>query len=1213
MPDIIVCPIDNKYNMCYIAKKTWRNSLNFALSQNPSEDYPSQIKRIRAELGFTQQSLAERLGVSFATVNRWENGQTKPSQLSWNQFLKMVDEIQVREPKERILSPYDQPVLDFTSDPDAILALAEGERLSFGHIANPVFATEIAYIDPLPHQRIAVYDNMLRQNRLRFLLADDAGAGKTIMAGLYMREMLSRRLIKRILIAPPAGLVGNWYRELTTLFNLEFKIIRGTDAGEANPFLGDKGDRVIVSIDTLAGPKVFARLKEPSVQPYDLVLFDEAHKLSANRRPDLRIDKTDRYCLAEALAGVAGLDDRWKLSWRAHHLLLLSATPHMGKEYPYYALWRLLEPEMLSTMDAFDQYPMEHRHHHFIRRTKEEMVRLDGTPLYPKRISDTLGYDLSQGEISEQTLYDETTEYLRHLYNRAKLLNREAARLAMSVFQRRLASSTYALMRSFERRIEKLGNIINDIQSGEISLEQLYTLQRRISETLDVLDAKTADDENQLEDKEENEVAEEKLLQGVVAASLGDLLTERDEVKQLRSLAQKVYDAGIESKFEKLQEVIKDQKYAQEKLIIFSEHRDTVDFLVRKLEGMGYTGQVAQIHGGMYYTEREEQVERFRKPASEGGARFLVCTDAAGEGINLQFCWIMINYDIPWNPARLEQRMGRIHRYGQKHDPVIIINLVAPSTREGHVLKILLDKLEKIRNQLKSDKVFDSIGRVFLGLSIKEYMEKALLDGADAVAQEMEGLLTKEQVKAIEEKERRIYGGGGDVAKELPRLRQEMDRDVYFKLLPGYVRHFLEMAAPQVGIKIDGDLSGFFKLNPSTAGSIDPLLVAFEAYPNQQREKLSIERPEVIRASVWFHPGEPVFERFRELVRQKLEPLGLQGAVFIDPTTEKPYLFHLALVEVVRQADPEFTELAREETIETKLVGVKQYEGVDVTTWPVEHLLLLKGGRGLPRSSQRLALAAGEMKDQAKAYLAERVARMMAVEHRRRMIETIPERESFLRRGYNFQEAELAAARAAQSQKARDGNKRAMIDLNEIKEQQRQLAARREAALAVLRREPELIMPGKVTFLAHAIIVPSTSKDDRKRHDVEVEKIAMRIARAFEEAAGAVVRDVHTPDLARSAGLPENPGFDLLSIRSGGEKMSIEVKGRASTGDVEVTANEWAKACNMRDQYWLYAVYDCATPQPRLARVQDPFGALLARAKGGVLIGAKQILEASEA
>lgn len=1179
------------------------------------DDYPTQIKRLRGRLGLTQVALAEKLGVSFPTVNRWENGKSRPSQLSWNQILELAgEEEEVNEVAEPEPPPYTEtpPKLDFTAKPDLVRALAEGERLSFGHLFNPTFATESSNIDPLPHQRLAVYDHMLKQARLRFLLADDAGAGKTIMTGLYIREMVSRRLLKRVLIVPPAGLVGNWQSELSTLFSLRFEVVSGSDARNDNPFMGPDSHRLIVSIDTLRGPRMLGRLGEEEIEPYDLVVFDEAHKLSCNRGNDFRIRKTDRYKLAEAIAGVQTSEEAWQLPWHAHHLLLLTATPHMGKDYPYYALWRLLEPEVLSTVEAFDAFPGDQRRNYFIRRTKEEMVTLDGEPLYPKRFSDTLGYELSQGEVSEQALYDQTTEYLRHVYNRAKLLNQSAARLAMAVFQRRLASSTYALLCSFERRIKKLANTISDVQDGKITIEQLLTLQRRMKEDDDVFESKTADDESSEEGREENEAAEENLLQGVIAASLGDLIAEKEQVEDLRDLARKVYEAGLESKFEKLREVIVDSKFVNEKLIVFTEHRDTLDFLVRRLGGMGYTGQIAQIHGGMHYTERQDQVDRFRQNHDEGGARFLICTDAAGEGINLQFCWIMINYDVPWNPARLEQRMGRIHRYGQAHDPVIILNLVAPTTREGRVLKTLLDKLEKIRKQLKSDKVFDSIGRIFSDVSIKQYMEMAIVEGPERVAEELEGKLTKEQVVAIADQERRLFGAGGDVAQELPRLRESIEQESYLRLLPGYMRSFMQAAAPLVGIEIDGDPGGRFSFLPARKGAVDPLLSALESYPPRQRKQLSATRPADRKSCIWVHPGEPVFEGFREIVREKLGKDALSGAVFVDPTARKPYLFHMARLTVIRQADPEMAELGQEEAIECRLVGVRQPEGAEIALCPVEHLILLKGGKGLPSEAQRLAVVAEKQKEQAYAYLAERVGRSMAVERRSVLLDSLPEREGFIKRGFDFQEAELATARSKMSQKARKGGKGAVADLNRVREQQRELSSRRDRALAVLRREPELIIPGQVDFIAHALVVPSSDPIDLEQMDQNIEEIAMQLTWAYEESFGAVVKDVHTPQLALKAGLGPHPGFDLLSVRPEGEKRCIEVKGRAGWGPVELSSNEWSKACNKKEDYWLYAVFNCATPKPRLERVQDPFQKLLVKARGGVLISPNEVVKSAE-
>src|SRR6056297_617118 len=690
------------------------------------DDIPSEVKRIRSRLGLTQTQFAQRLSVSFPTVSRWENGHAKPSQMAWDRLQKLLGDDEPAEPTGHLVANASKT--DFTADPASVRAVVEGERLSFGHLSNPAFATEISSIDPLPHQRIAVYDHMLRHPRLRFLLADDAGAGKTIMTGLYVREMLARRLLRRILIVPPAGLVGNWQSEMQKLFNLPFDVVTGPDARSENPFTGPGSDRIIVSVDTLAGGRMFARLQDPAVDAYDSGVTGEAHKSAVNRTTDLRVRKTGRYELAESLAGVRGIAPEWQLSWTPHHLLLLTATPHQGKDYPYYGLWRLLDPDVLSTPEAFEQYPDSKRRNHFIRRTKEEMVLLSGEPLYPKRISNTIGNPLQQGPVSEQSLYRDTTEYMRFVYNRAKLLNRSAARLAMSVMQRRMASSTYALMRSFQRRIERLDELIEKVQTDDLSPEQLNNLQRRIHDE-DVFDTKTGDEERIIGDQEESEVAEGRLLRGVIATSLAELYNERETVLSLLQQARQIYASGGESKFEKLQEVLVDKKFSGEKFIIFTEHRDTLEYLVTRLGGLGHTGRIAQIHGGMDYKARHDAVEHFRHDHVDGdGAKFMVCTDAAAEGINLQFCWIMVNFDVPWNPARLEQRMGRIHRYGQKHDPVYIINLVSLDTREGKVIETLLKKLELIRDRLGSDKVFDSIGRLFENVSLSNYMERAVTE-----------------------------------------------------------------------------------------------------------------------------------------------------------------------------------------------------------------------------------------------------------------------------------------------------------------------------------------------------------------------------------------------------------------------------------------------------------------------------------------------------
>ena len=1184
-------------------------------------DYAARIKSMRGRLGLTQTQLAELMGVSFASVNRWENGQSRPSRLAWRQLTRaevlgiegLRKDYALSGLKESRAS-YDltetEAAMDFSADPKAVRVVAEGERLGYAHLFNPAFATETSLIDPLPHQRLAVYEHMLPQPRLRFLLADDAGAGKTIMAGLYIREMLSRRLLRRVLIVPPAGLVGNWEAELRTLFGLSCRIISGADAAGANPFTEPDADLAIVSVDTLAGKRLLGCLREPDVAPYDLVIFDEAHKLAANREPDFRVRKTDRYRLAEALSGCA-TDADWQLPWSSRHLLLLTATPHMGKDFPYYCLWRLLEPEVLPTYDAFLAYPPPERRRHFIRRTKEEMVRFDGSPIYPERISDTLSYDLHQGTVSEQTLYDETTRYIRTFYNRARILNRAAARFAMSIFQRRLASSTYALMRSFERRLGKLEGLIADIQSGRLSIDELNARQRRYESIAEAWEQRTADEEQSDAGQEESELDEQTLLGGVVAVSLAELEAERQQVASLLNLARQVYVTGHEAKFERLREIITDPRYRDEKLIIFTEHRDTLDFLVRRLEAMGYTGRLALIHGGMDYREREEQRQLFRLPADDGGATYLVATDAAGEGINLQFCWRMVNYDIPWNPARLEQRLGRIHRYGQKHDKVVLVNLVAKNTREGKVLKTLLEKLERIRKELGSDKVFDVVGRLFEGVSLRQYMEQALSDEGEAEAvRRIEGTLTPEQVQALAERERHLYGDGGEVRSQLGPLAEQAERDSLRRLLPGYVQRFIAKAAPLVGIGIAGDPDTVFSLMSLKPGALDPLWPALEAYSSHRRSRLTVRKPDNGEDFVFLHPGEPLFDRFRAYVCSRLAADARRGAVFLDPYASRPYLFHLALVSAVRLADSGLEQLAREETLEYRLVGLRQEEG-QVEPCPVEQLLLLRDGQAPSPEAHDLAARAELLLEVASACALERVARPLAEGHSAALVESLPEREEFLGLGYDYQEAELAATRARLGEKVRAGDARARGELDLVKERQRRLADRRAQAILALRREPELIAPGEVAFLAHALVLPTEDARDRRRQDEEIEATAVRVAWAYEEAAGASVRDVSKPVLARGAGLTECPGFDLLSRRSD-EERAVEVKGRVAVGDIELTENEWAQACTLRHRYWLYVVYDCASLNPRLLRVQDPFTKLLVRARGGVIVDEAQVFAAAD-
>ena len=638
---------------------------------------------------------------------------------------------------------------------------------------------------------------------------------------------------------------------------------------------------------------------------------------------------------------------------------------------------------------------------------------------------------------------------------------------------------------------------------------------------------------------------------------------------------------------------------------MFTEHRDTAEFLVRRLEGLGFTGRVARIHGGLPYQERERQVEFFRQATTEGGASYLVATDAAGEGINLQFCWLMVNYDIPWNPARLEQRMGRIHRYGQKHDPVVIVNVVAGSTREGRVLKTLLEKLEVMRRQLQSDKVFDVVGRLFEGVSMKEYLEQAVTGDADVVVRRLEGYLTEEQVQALEQRERVLYGEGGDVRRRLAHLKEDAQQENYRRLLPGYVRRFVERTAPLLDLRIEGDPESTFALVSNRPGAADPLLSALEKYSERARERLTVYKPRNRENAVWMHPGEPVFDGLSAAVRGRFGGNGLRGAVFMDPYATEPYLFHIARASVEGHGhtnrEPDLFDgpgngQAGPKPIESRLVGLRQTRDGAVAECPVEHLLLLRGVQDYAPSQVPLATLARGMIRSADEFAREEVVERLAQSHRQRRIDELPARMEFVNRGFDYQAAELAAARARLAEKVRTGDPGAKAELSKIKERQRSLTAFRSRILAEMETEPEHIQAGDLEFLVHALVIPVQDFEAAERYDADVEAIAMDVATAYEERFEAKVEDVSRPDLARRAGLSDWPGFDLRSRRPG-EERAIEVKGRARSGNVDVSENEWAKACNLRDDYWLYVVFDCATPHPRLVRVQDPFAKLLVKSR----------------
>src|SRR5262252_2606393 len=562
--------------------------------------------------------------------------------------------------------------------------------LGIGYEFDPYFGLSISRVDSLPHQLEAVYDHLLTLARVRFLLADDAGAGKTIMAGLLIRELKLRSLVERILIVCPANLTFQWQRELRDKFDETFLVLKGTDIRDqfgVNQWLEHK--QVLTSLDLAKRDEILPGLHQVH---WDLAIVDEAHRLSWT--PPAR--KTARYALGELLRE------------SADHLLLLTATPHKGDPTHFSLFLQLLDRDAYADVRSIRQAMEQGQAPCYLRRTKEAMVYFperqpDGTwvarKIFTRRIPHTVEFQIDGAEFA---LYQDITRFVKRQSAMAAAQGDDprarAVGFLMALYQRRLASSTYAVRQSLENRARRLVD----------GLQRAQALARQAPPTLP--------DPEEIEEMEEGERDRlERILEAITLA--GNAEQVREESAELRRLAQQarqVEAAGTEAKLARLKELLHTEGFfdrPEQRLLLFTEFKDTLDYLVECLTAWGF--RVGTIHGGMRPGSRDEPGTRLftEQQFREGGIQVLVATEAAGEGINLQCCHILFNYDIPWNPNRLEQRMGRIHRYGQPRD-CLIFNFVATNTIEGRVLQRLLAKLQEIRDALDDDAVFNVVGEV---------------------------------------------------------------------------------------------------------------------------------------------------------------------------------------------------------------------------------------------------------------------------------------------------------------------------------------------------------------------------------------------------------------------------------------------------------------------------------------------------------------------
>lgn len=1149
------------------------------------------IKDARTKLHMTQEEFAESLGVTFASVNRWENGKAKPhrSRIKAIQSL-LADQKPHGSPlielADEAASDFG-PRIDFSGLPDAVQLAIDAVRLQNGHLYNKTFGLELSRVVPLPHQRIAVYENLLPLNTIRFLLADDAGAGKTIMAGLLILELLKRGRIKSALIVCPAGLTWNWRRELKHFFDLNFKILTGKDFESENPLTSDDG-LYIISVDTAATTRIRNLIGDEPGLMVDLVIFDEAHKLSWT---DEKRKKTRRYLLGEIL------------SRRSRHLLLLTATPHMGKPFPYFALWRLLDPNVFSTPQALEEFPEEKRQQFFLRRLKEEMVDYQGRPLYKPRLCQTVSHPLSA---SEREFYDSVSEYLKWSFENNRKLNKNAAAMVVAVLQRRLASSTFSLVESLRRRKDRIATA-----EDEPAMSQ--------AQFLDPFEEGAADDsEPTVDGRESIEDAENELLESLISADSTHRVRELAYLDAVLELGEAILSQQDESKFSKLRELIESAQFQNEQILIFTEHRDTLDYLRNRFEELGYTGQVAAIHGGMPVEEREYQRIFFMPPSVRkeqglshdrpGHARIMLATDAAGEGINLQFAWLMVNYDIPFNPARLEQRMGRLHRFGLKHAEVRIFNLVADGTREGRVLEILLHKLNDAREALSSDKVFDVVGQQLSAVSLKDLLLDALLDGTgDRSAKKVESIMATTNLRRQVEAVRKKASSYGDVGRRLGELNAERETERLNQMLPAFIGRFFEKAAPQMGIDIQGDL--YEKATFSIPDRKDRWLrrayeVADQPLPAAISLRPDFQISEAGNGTVSFlRPGEVMFDALCQEVKQRFTKDARRGSVFRDPQAESPYYIAVYTCQVVEPRN-EFSVHKGRSGYDYRLFALQWDESGKFKPVAVNRLLALEGAPELISQAGKLIVSPASHAEAADGQARSYADTYFLQELRQRMKLESVERLRDLARGFDFQMSQLAEQRRELSRKLRDGDMSVQKRLQEVKEKQAALSEERSKAMLREEHLPEMLEVGDLQRLAIALVVPDPSKEAREAFDRDIEAMAVRIATNYEvDHYSAKVFDVSNPRLGK--------GYDLESHRANGEKVAIEVKGRSGRGTVHMTENEWPTAANVREKYYLYCVFNCAS-SPELFRVQDPFGKLLVKSQHSFTITPGQIIREAE-
>jgi len=1088
----------------------------------------------------------------------------------------------------------------FDGDGALLRLVSEAHRIRLAHLFDPLLAVHTSLVEPLPHQITAVYGEMLTRQPLRFLLADDPGAGKTIMAGLFIRELLIRGDLQRCLIVCPGSLVVQWQDELFQKFHLPFEILtndRIEAARTGNAFA--EMPLVIVRLDKLSrNEDLQAKLKQTD---WDLVVVDEAHKLSASFFGG-EIKETKRYKLGKLLSTLT------------RHFLLMTATPHNGKEEDFQLFLALLDGDRFEgrfrdgvhTCDTSD----------LMRRlVKEDLLKFDGKPLFPERRAHTVQYLLSD---LEAVLYKQVTDYVREEFNRAEALNqgrRGTVGFALTILQRRLASSPEAIYQSLRRRRERLEKRLGEEREPQRHRgheeESLWSLCLRGELEEEDLTA------------EEWEFAEEAVVDLATASqTIAELQAEIERLRELEGLALRVRRSGRDRKWEELSRVIQDifspQRHkghkeeeplwslclggSSQKLVIFTEHRDTLNYLANQITTLlGRSEVVVTIHGGMGREERKRAEEAFKQDVT---VQVLIATDAAGEGINLQRAHLMVNYDLPWNPNRLEQRFGRIHRIGQT-EVCHLWNLVAEGTREGDVYLSLLKKLE-IEQKALGGKVFDVLGKAIAGQELRELLIEAIRygDRPDVKArldQVVNDRLDQSRLRELLE-ERALARDSMDTTK-VQQIRQEMERAEARKLQPHFIAAFFLEAFQRLGGTIRQREAKRYEIThvPAVIRQGDRGEPILRRYERICFEKSLITIPSKPPAE-FICPGHPLLDAVLDLTLEQHRELLRQGAILVDEDDPGEAVRALVYLEHSIQ-DGSIGRGGRRRVVSRRMQYVEVmepqrhegHEGYEVRNagyapyldyrplTPDEQALLADPLCSMPSGqASPMCLRGSNLEDQATTYAVTHLVPQHLQEVRERkealIDKTVRAVKDRLTKEINYWDQRAAELRL-QEQAGKPNAK-----LNSAKAQQRadELADRLQKRLAELEQERQLA-PLPPVVVGGALVVPigllqrlqgkrASAPTTLARETQRVEQAAMAAVMATERALGYEPRDVSD----RKCGYDIESAAPLAQLGrgAGGEGLRfIEVKGRIEGAEtVTVTKNEILTALNKPDNFILALV-----------------------------------------